>query len=61
MMARDGRRKSLFETGMEAFLFNARWLMAPFYVGLVLMLAFLIVMAISVVGFLFLRRTSSAF
>ncbi len=42
-MARGGRRKSVFETGMEAFLFNARWLMAPFYVGLVLMLAFLIV------------------
>jgi uncharacterized protein (TIGR00645 family) len=37
------RRKSIIEDGIEAFLFNSRWLLAPFYIGLVLMLAFLIV------------------
>jgi len=36
------RRKSIIEDGIEAFLFNARWLLAPFYIGLVLMLAFLL-------------------
>lgn len=36
-------RKSIAEDLIEAFLFNARWLLAPFYIGLVLMLAFLIV------------------
>ncbi len=42
-MTRSGGRKSFIETAVEGFLFNARWLMAPFYVGLVLMLAFLVV------------------
>lgn len=37
------RRKSIIEDAMEGFLFNSRWLLAPFYIGLVLMLAFLIV------------------
>jgi uncharacterized protein (TIGR00645 family) len=41
-MANRSGRKSIIETGMEAFLFQSRWLMAPFYVGLVLMLGFLV-------------------
>ncbi|MCZ7642760.1 MAG: TIGR00645 family protein [Pseudorhodoplanes sp.] len=31
-----------FENGLERFLFNSRWLLAPFYVGLVLALALLL-------------------
>lgn len=36
-------RKSTIEDGIEALLFNSRWLLAPIYLGLVLMLVFLVV------------------
>lgn len=36
-------RKHLIENGLENALFASRWLMAPFYVGLVLSLAFLMI------------------
>jgi uncharacterized protein (TIGR00645 family) len=36
-------RKSVIEDAVEALLFNSRWLLAPFYIGLVVMLAFLVV------------------
>ena len=37
------RRKSIVEDTIEALLFNSRWLLAPIYLGLILMLAFLVV------------------
>jgi len=42
-VARPPHRKPTAERWLEAGLFRARWLMAPFYVGLVLALAALIV------------------
>jgi len=35
--------KSKIETTLEAFLFNARWLLAPFYIGLVIALVVVLV------------------
>lgn len=37
------RRKSIVEDTIEALLFNSRWLLAPIYLGLILMLVFLVV------------------
>ena len=36
------RRPNPVERGLESLLFNSRWLMAPFYVGLVISLAVLL-------------------
>lgn len=36
-------RKLILEEAVEALLFNSRWLLAPFYLGLTVMLGFLVV------------------
>jgi uncharacterized protein (TIGR00645 family) len=44
---RAPRRKPTFERGLELWLFRARWLMAPFYVGLVVALGGLLVVFVN--------------
>lgn len=41
------RQRRILEVGLERFLFNSRWLLAPFYIGLVLSLIMLLIAFIS--------------